>query len=47
MLDKIDSIEKRYDELGKLLEESLDDYQRAVEYAKERSDLEPIISKAS
>lgn len=47
MLDKISSIEKRYEELGKLLEESLGDYQRAAELAKERSDLEPIINKAS
>lgn len=47
MLEKIVSIEKRYEELGKLLEESLDDYQRAAEYAKERSDLDPIVSKAN
>ena len=47
MLDKIGSIEKRYEELGKLLEETLDDYMRAAEYAKERSDLEPIVSKAN
>ncbi len=46
MLDKISSIEGRYEELGKLLEESASDYQRAAEYAKERSDLEQIVAKA-
>jgi peptide chain release factor 1 len=47
MLDKIASIENRYDELGKLLEENASDYQRAAEYAKERSDLEQIVAKAA
>lgn len=46
MLDKIGSIEERYEELGRLLEESASDYQKAADYAKERSDLEPIIVKA-
>src|SRR5512142_1118194 len=47
MLDKITSIENRYQELGKLLEESASDYQRAAEYAKERSDLEEIVAKGN
>jgi peptide chain release factor 1 len=46
MLEKIASIENRYDELGKLLEETGGDYQRATEYAKERSEIESIVSKA-
>jgi peptide chain release factor 1 len=46
MLDKITSIEKRYEELGRLLEETADNYLRAVDLAKERSDLELIVSKA-
>ena len=46
MLDKISSIEERYDELGRLLEETASDYQRSADYAKERSDLEPIVTKA-
>jgi peptide chain release factor 1 len=46
MLEKIASIEDRYEELGRLLEESVTDYHRAVELAKERSDLEPIVLKA-
>ncbi len=47
MLDKIASIENRYEELGRLLEESASDYQRAAEYGKERSDLEAIVNKAN
>ncbi len=47
MLDKISSIERRYDELGKLLEETAEDYLRATELAKERSDLEQIVNKAN
>ena len=43
MLEKITSIEKRYDELTKLLEENVEDYQKVAELAKERSDLEPVI----
>ena len=46
MLDKIASIEQRYDELGRLLEETAEDYQKASEYAKERSDMEEIVQKA-
>lgn len=46
MLEKLASIENRYDELGRLLEESASDYQRAAEYGKERSDLETIVTKA-
>ena len=46
MLDKLASIESRYEELGRLLEEAASDYQRAVDYAKERSDMEPVVAKA-
>lgn len=46
MLEKIATIENRYDELGKLLEEAGADYQRATEYAKERAEIEPIVMKA-
>lgn len=46
MLDKVASIVSRYEELGRLLEESADNYQRATEIAKERAELEPIVSKA-
>lgn len=46
MLDKVVSIEQRYEELSRLLEESGEDYQSAAEYAKERAELEPIVSAA-
>ena len=46
MLEKTTAIVVRYDELNRLLEEVGEDYQRAAELAKERSDLEPIVAKA-
>ena len=45
MLDKLAQIEKRYDELHRLLLEVGDDYQRAAELNKERLDLEPMVEK--
>jgi peptide chain release factor 1 len=42
MLDKLLGIEKRFDELNRLLMEVGDDYQRAAELNKERIDLESI-----
>ncbi len=46
MLEKLSAIEERYHELGRLLESSGDDYQRAAEWAKERASLEPIYNAA-
>ncbi len=46
MIEKIAAIEARYHELGRLLEENAGDYQKVVELAKERSEIEPIVSKA-
>ncbi len=46
MLDKLAGIEQRYEELNRLLTEVGDDYIQATEYAKERSDLEPIVLKS-
>ncbi len=46
MIDKIAAIEARYDELGQLLEQHATDYQAVAGFAKERSDLEAIVSKA-
>lgn len=46
MLDKIAGIEERYQGLNRLLLEVGDDYQRAAELGKERSDLETIVNKA-
>jgi peptide chain release factor 1 len=47
MLDKLTGIIERYEEINRLLMEVGDDYQRAAELAKERSDLEPLVEKAS
>ncbi len=46
MLDKLEGIENRYEELGRELETVGSDYQRAAEINKERIDLEPLIEKA-
>jgi peptide chain release factor 1 len=46
MLDKLQAIEERYEQLGSELLEVGSDYQRAAEINKERVDLEPIYSKA-
>jgi len=46
MLDKLEGIENRYEELGRELETVGSDYQRAAEINKERVDLEPLIEKA-
>lgn len=46
MIEKLAGIESRYEELGKLIEDSVNDYQKVAELAKERADLEPIYNKA-
>jgi len=46
MLDKLKGIEERYEEINRELMEVGDDYMRAADLAKERSDLEPIIKRA-
>ncbi len=45
MLSKLKAIEDRYEELTRQLMEVGDDYQRAAELGKERSDLEPLVGK--
>ncbi len=47
MLEKIITLKNRFIELDRLLEVNVNDYQRIAELAKERSDLEPIITKTS
>jgi peptide chain release factor 1 len=44
MLDKIEGIEDRYQELNQLLLEVGNDYQRAAELSIERSELEPLVT---
>ena len=43
MLEKLSSIENHYAELTRLMDESIQDYQKVVELAKERSELEPVV----
>ena len=46
MLDKLQAIEERFEQLGSELLEVGSNYQRAGEINKERVDLEPLIAKA-
>lgn len=45
MLEKLLAIEQRYEDIQQQLVEAGDDYQRAAELNKERSDLEPLVEK--
>lgn len=44
MFDKLAQIESRYEELNRLIEENAQDYQRVAELAKERAEIEPIVT---
>lgn len=46
MLDKLQAIEEKYEQLGNELLEVGSDYKRAAEIGKERTGLEPLIAKA-
>ena len=46
MLEKLSSIEDRYEEINRLLMEVGGDYQRAAELGIERAELEPVVLKA-
>jgi len=46
MLDKLQAIEERFEQLGNELLEVGTDYKRAAEISKERTSLEPLIEKA-
>lgn len=46
MLDKLQAIEERFEQLGTELLEVGNDYKRAAEISKERTGLEPLIEKA-
>ncbi|HJS29327.1 MAG TPA: PCRF domain-containing protein, partial [Anaerolineales bacterium] len=47
MLDRIAGIEKRFEEINELLLKVGDDYQRATQLAKERAELDEIVSVAA
>jgi len=46
LLDKLSGIEKRYEEIKQELLDVGGDYQRAAKLGKERSDLDPLMTKA-
>jgi peptide chain release factor 1 len=46
MIEKLSGIIERYDEINRLLMEIGNDYQRAAELSKERSDMEPLVEKS-
>jgi peptide chain release factor 1 len=46
MLDKVKSIEEKYNELSLALENIGDDYQKAAQISKERSDMEEVYKKS-
>ena len=46
MLEKIGLIEERYEEINRQLEAVGNDYKRAADLARERSEMEKLVSKA-
>lgn len=46
MLEKLITIQHQYDELTRLIEENVEDYQKVGEYAKERAELEQIYQRS-
>jgi peptide chain release factor 1 len=46
LLDNLISIETRFEELNRLIEQNANDYQKVAEFSKERSGLEDIVAKA-
>ena len=45
MLDKINAIEARYEEINQLIEQNIDDYAKTNELMKEKSDIEEVVQK--
>ena len=46
LLDSLDAVEAHYQEIIKLIEENINDYQKIAELSKEKSDLEEIVAKS-
>jgi peptide chain release factor 1 len=46
LLDSLDTVEAHYQDIIKLIEENINDYQRIAELSKEKSDLEEIVAKS-
>jgi peptide chain release factor 1 len=45
MIEKLAGIEARYEELQRWMAEHAEDYARVAEYARERSEIEPVVAK--
>jgi peptide chain release factor 1 len=45
LLDSLDAVEAHYQELEKLIQDNLEDYQKIAELSKEKSDLEKVVRK--
>jgi peptide chain release factor 1 len=45
MFEKLAGIETRYEELNRLMAENAGEYAKVAEYARERSDLEPVVQR--
>jgi len=46
LLENLTSVEERYDELARLIQENLNDHQKVAEYSKEKAELEEIVEKS-
>jgi peptide chain release factor 1 len=45
LLDNLEAVETRYNEINKQIEENMNDYQKVAELSKEKSDMEEIVEK--
>ncbi len=45
LLDNLAAVEARFNELNRLIEENINDYQKVAELSKEKSDIEEIVEK--
>ena len=45
LLDNLAAVEARFNELTKLIEQNIDDYQKIADFSKEKSDIEEIVEK--
>jgi len=46
LLDNLAAVEAHYNEINKLIEENINDYQKVAELSKEKSDIEEIVGKS-
>ena len=46
LLDNLAAVEARFNEINKLIEENINDYQKVAELSKEKSDMEEIVEKS-